>query len=142
MGQARRQGGAYYEAPMPNMIDYNAIIVDGDPDALLIAASQVGAAIKRVKNSQIRGIFFTVRQIQLNWPANRQRAYRDAVLLRPRIGYAAERNDLAGLDEVLSDALAKVSDPDNAVAQRRFGHFVEFFEAIIAYHKMNGGRDK
>lgn len=120
--------------------NYEAIIVNGDVDKLVSAAEAIGGEIRQVKSAQIRGIFATVRQIQLNWSTDPQQAYREAILLKPRIGYSASRNNLQGLDQVLIDALGYVKGtPDEQRA--RYMNFVNFFEAIVAYHKMHGGRN-
>ncbi len=130
------QMGSGVSLPSPN---YDAIIVKGDVDEMVKVAQEVSKAIGRVKNSQIRGIFATVRQIQLSWGTNTisaEKAYRDAVLLKPRLSYSAARNDLSGLDIILVGALNMVKGtPD----QRKtyFTNFVNFFEAIVAYHYAN-----
>lgn len=128
-------GGGSRQLPQP---DYDAIILHGDVDKLVAAAEQVGEAVRKVKSSQIRGIFASVRQIQLNWSTNERKAYRDAILLKPRIAYTAARNDLAGLDRVLIEALSRVKGAE-AERRERFMRFVDFFEAIVAYHKQKGG---
>jgi CRISPR-associated protein Csm2 len=124
---------------LPN-VDYKTIVVDGNVDALVTTAESVGKAIKEVKNSQLRGLFASVRQIQLGWDTDPERAYRSAMLLRPRIAYAASRNSLYGLDTVLIESLRQVGG-DRQQARRRFMNFVDFFEAIVAYHKASGGKN-
>jgi CRISPR-associated protein Csm2 len=131
------RGGNQDRLPQPN---YEAIITNGNVDELVKAAQDIGGSIGQVKSSQIRGIFATVRQIQLNWSTDPRKAYRDAILLKPRIGYSASRNELHGLDQVLIDALGYVKGSDEE-RKARFMNFVDFFEAIVAYHKMQGGRN-
>ncbi len=135
-GRAEAGGG------LPH-VDYKAIVVDGNVDVLVTTAEAVGKAIKDVKNSQLRGIFATVRQIQLGWDTDAERAYRSAMLLRPRIAYAASRNQretLQGLDIVLIESLRQVGG-DRQQARRRFMNFVDFFEAIVAYHKASSDKN-
>ena len=136
----------------PSLADYQKIINDGNADVFVDCASKIGKNIAQVKSSQLRGIFASARQIQINWPngdsskwdaetvQKANDSYRQAVLLRPRIGYAGSRNSLFGLDEILMEALKQVSG-SHAERRQRFTHFVDFFEAIVAYHKMNGGRN-
>jgi CRISPR-associated protein Csm2 len=133
-GHATRNAGA---SARP---DYEAIIARGDVDKLVEVADAIGRDIGQVKSSQIRGIFATVRQIQLNWSTAPEQAYRDAILLKPRIGYSAARNDLRGLDRYLIDALAYVKGTPEE-RRVRYMNFVNFLEAIVAYHKMNGGKN-
>lgn len=129
-------------ATLPHLgsTDYERIIGEGDPDMIVDKANQIGDAVREVKSSQIRGIFATVRQIQLSWDTNPNKAYRSAVLLKPRIAYSAKRNDLFGLDGVLVTALDHVKGDNDAERRKRFNHFTEFFEAIVAYHKVHGGK--
>ncbi len=128
-------GGSPRRLPQP---DYDAIILRGDVDNLVAAAEEIGEAVWQVKSSQIRGIFASVRQIQLNWSTNEQKAYRDAILLKPRIAYTAARNDLSGLNVILIEALNRVKGSEDE-RRERFMRFVDFFEAIVAYHKQKGG---
>lgn len=128
-------GGGSRRLPQP---DYDAIIARGDVDALVAAAEEIGEVVRQVKSSQIRGIFASVRQIQLNWSTNEQKAYRDAILLKPRIAYTAARNNLSGLDGILIEALNRVKGSEDE-RRERFMRFVDFFEAIVAYHKQKGG---
>ena len=127
--------------------DFDAIIGKDDVDALVKAAQAIGkATAARVTSSQIRNIFSTVRQIQLRWPlgadeAAQKTAYRQAMMLKPQIHYAAARNKdrIAPLDEYLVGALDYVGKGTPEQRRERFMRFVDFFEAIVAYHKYEGG---
>ena len=124
--------------------DLRKIIVVGDAEATVAAAKQLGDDLARsLTTSQIRGIFGTVRRIEMSWPENAspeqaRRARRDLVLLKPKMAYQAKRERGQGvqmLAGVLSDGIDLVEDD-----RTRFGYFVDFFEAILAYHKAAGGR--
>ncbi len=130
------------------------IIVDGDNEALIAAAEGIGRALAtefRLTTSQVRGIFGTVRQIEMDWLQSRRagtaesaeqnererRAKRELALLKPRIAYQAKRERGQGvgqLSQVLIPAIDLVNDNPN-----NFRNFVDFFEAILAYHRANGG---
>ncbi len=83
-----------------------------------------------------------------------RRALRELTLLKPRLAYAASRNPVVRhLADVLTPAIDGVLDgidfkPDardtwlaiNKLALQRFGRFLDFFEAILAYHRAAGGR--
>jgi CRISPR-associated protein Csm2 len=141
---SRRDRDQQPAVPIPDKATIEHIIAQGDPEVLVKWAEDIGKAIARqVTSSQIRNIFGTARQIQLRWPNDPQAAYRDAVLLRPKLGYFAKRERGRGMEDlrrVLSPALEVMSqtkDPDEQ--RKRFNHFVDFFEAILAYHKAYGG---
>ena len=131
--------------------DVPAIIGDETQSELLVKQAQlIGGKIKSdVTTSQVRNIFGPVRQIQLRWraetPQNEaERAFRQVMLLRPKLAYQAKRANKSGfydLEKILGAAIeeiGKARDPQERHA--RFRRFVEFFEAILAYHTAAGGR--
>ncbi len=128
----------------PSRADLSAIIVDGDAEKTVSVAEQLGGELARqLTTSQIRNIFGTVRRIEMNWPEHAtdeeaRRARRDLVLLKPKMAYQAKRERGQGvkiLTGILSDCIDLVGNN-----RQRFGNFVDFFEAILAYHKAAGGR--
>jgi CRISPR-associated protein Csm2 len=107
-------------------------------------AQRLAKALKaaELKSSQIRNVFGQVRQIEMSWPLGdeqssyAEQAYRDLILLKPKLAYQAERVPaVVGLAEVLSAGIDLVNG--NRVY---FQRFVDFFEAILAYHKAEGGK--
>lgn len=62
----------------------------------------------------------------------------ELLLLKPKLAYAAAKpgakKGIIDLKEVLSTAIDNVDDAD------KFKNFVNFFEAILAYHRAAGGR--
>ncbi len=130
-----------------NKHDLRAIIVEGNAELMVKEAEALGKGLARqLTTSQIRNIFGTVRRIEMNWPASpkteterkrAQKARRDLLLLKPKMAYQAKRERGKGiqiLTEVLSDAIDLVEGEHD-----RFQNFVDFFEAILAYHKAFGG---
>ena len=130
-----------------NASDLQSIIVKGDARVTVEQAKELGDALARqLSTNQIRNIFGTVRRIQMNWPeepgtdADRQRALRaqrELLLLKPKMAYQAKRERGRGvgiLTDVLSEAIDLVGND-----RQRFQYFVDFFEAILAYHKAAGG---
>lgn len=131
------------------------IIQEGNAQELVIKAEELGNIFGKkkkrgndavVSTSQIRAIFGTVRQIEMNWPPpevtadadKAQKAQRDLTLLKPKVVYRAARENTPefyqfadmmnqGIDLVLADGQQ---------TRQRFGHFVDFLEAILAYHKV------
>jgi len=129
--------------------DLRTIITDQNgAQALVQWADQLGRDLKEMglTTSQIRALFGEVRQIQGQWGMggeNRQRAARRLILLKPKMAYRARRERGRAVQElvdVLRPALdLVVAEKDAATQDLDFKRFVEFFEAILAYHKAYGG---
>lgn len=124
------------------------IIIQGD--AVLSAqktvewAQRLAKALKvaDLKSSQLRNIFGQVRQIEMSWPLNDEKsgyagqANRDLILLKPKLAYQAERvSAVVALAEVLATGIDLVEGN-----RTYFQRFVDFFEAVLAYHKAEGGK--
>ena len=127
------------------------IIVEGNAVVLVNEAQSFGASMKTngLTKSQIRSVFGTVRQIQAGWDANEHgQNMRQVLLLKPRLAYqGARESKVQPLADVLSEAIGMVAATDGvsadqviAVQRTRFGHFVDLFEAILAYHTAAGGK--
>lgn len=114
---------------------------------LVTTAEALGSKLKELnlKSSQIRTIFGTVRQIEMSWmldgtdPAKQTTSMRKAttqlVLLKPKMAYQAMRNEpVKPLADILSRSIDLVGEN-----RENFQRFVDFFEAILAYHKAKGG---
>ncbi|HEY86012.1 MAG TPA: type III-A CRISPR-associated protein Csm2, partial [Chloroflexi bacterium] len=95
-------------------------------------------ARQQLTTNQIRAIFGEVRRIEGDWKIDPKRANKNLILLKPKMAYRAKKEQRSrGVGELVS-----VLDPAiNLVAgkQKNFTRFVEFFEAILAYHKAAGG---
>lgn len=132
------------------------IIRSGDVAELVSTAEALGQALVRpLSSNQIRTIFGEVRQIEANWPPyheglseeNREKAkdaYRKTVLLRPKLAYQASRDRGGGVErlrEALDPCLEAIqAAPTDRERKLYFDRFVDFFEAILAYHKAAGGK--
>ncbi|MBX5492557.1 MAG: type III-A CRISPR-associated protein Csm2 [Chloroflexi bacterium] len=133
--------------PTPSPAEVRAIIVEGDAETLVQVAERVGRALvkERLTTSQIRAFFGAVREIEMSWPPTgadpdtTRARQRELLLLRPKLAYQAARASgqaVERLRAVLDPAIAEVRGD-----RQRFQHFVDFFEAILAYHRAAGGRD-
>ena len=140
--------------PPPDPALIRAIIVDGDPEKLVDLAETIGKTVAKqyLSTNQIRNVYGTVRQIQLRWDTNPGKSYREAVLLRPKIAYYAEKEKKASrkkttgmetLQVILEPAIRLLSEADLTDDQRktRYNYFTDFFEAIVAYHRKYGGTE-
>jgi len=152
-GQPRSQGPSSFQAPTKDELD--AIIVQGDPLRLIETAERLGRDLARphgnprsndaLATSQIRSIFGKVRELEMHvrsLPSDvtelPEHIHRELQLLRPKLAYQAARAQGKGvkwLQETLEPAIQLVQRD-----RQRFRHFVDFFEAILAYHKAYGGQ--
>ena len=128
--------------PKPSQDQLKTIITNAEGAQTLVECAEgIGKALaNNLKTSQIRIIFGEVRRIEGDWKTNPQRANRSLILLKPKMAYQAKRSQdrkdrgVNDLVSVLTPAIDCVqSDKDN------FSRFVNFFEAILAYHKAHGG---
>lgn len=122
-GQGQRRG---YTLP-DNVIEHG-----GEP--LVKAAENLGRSLKDngLKTSQIRKVYTAVKKIQ--WGGFDQN---QLIMLKPKLAYAAARHrPVERLRDALTIAIDKVGNDEN-----KFQNFVDFFEAILAYHKAAGGRE-
>ncbi len=134
----------------------NIIKGQGDKDSegsknsakLLVQEAEVfGKVIKNggLTTAQIRNIFGTVKKLEnkLAQRDNKDENFKSKIgdpliLLKPKLAYAAARHKgkpgLTALTNVLSDAIDLVKSKED------FERFVNFFEAILAYHRAAGGK--
>lgn len=87
----------------------------------------------KLTTSQLRNIFGEVKRLHLQMRFDRRRL----LLLKPRLRYMAARHGLGAkaLRTVLEKGIDEVED-----SEQKFNRFVEFFEAILCYHKAAGGK--
>lgn len=119
------------------------IVANGDAKTLVAEAEQFANSVGReLTTNQIRAIFGSVRQIEFNYGED---AERRLILLKPKMQYRASREGRRGgalkaLADTLGEAIDIVTAADGDQQRERFGYFVDFFEAILAYHKVAGGK--
>jgi CRISPR-associated protein Csm2 len=138
------------------------VIAKDDPKALVELTEKYGKhlADARLATSQIRSIFGSVRQMESRWYDDKQRnqGIRDLLMLKPKLAYQEVRhkpqrredpNAVGMLRAMLEPAIDAVIDPgedhnteEDGDNQKRFRRFMEYFEALLAYHKAYGGADK
>ena len=118
------------------------IMTADESGADLVTFAQQTADIL-VKNnltrSQIRTIFTEVRQIEALWPG--QEAVRRLTMLKPKLAYQAARSGpVSHLRDVLTEAIDLVVKAPVDKQNECFQRFVDLFEAILAYHRSQGGK--
>lgn len=155
-GRPGGPGQQPYRFPGVSEEELRQIIVAGDPVKLVEVAERVGKELAQpagrrthpdaLATSQIRSIFGKVRELDMQLRAGAsaehdqldEGIYRELHLLRPKLAYQAERAPGQGvrhLQQVLEPAIKLVER-----SRVRFQHFVDFFEAVLAYHKAYGGQ--
>ncbi len=131
------------------MTDMNVVITDESGQKLVDEAKRLAEQIYRtLKASQVRKIFTEVRKIEALWEQDekRQMAVHRLVMLKPKLAYQEKRQERRGsspmkpLSTALISAIDIVANETNTEKQNEyFRRFIEFFEAVLAYHKYFGG---
>ena len=105
--------------------------------ALVDAAEKLGPRLYKngLTTNQIRNVYGMVKRMELQMPDFDPDAL---LLLKPKLAYAAARAKEAGARE-LRDVLSWAID-EVGTDRKHFERLVDFFEAILAYHKAAGGR--
>lgn len=137
-----RRGG-YQQQPRQEAPSYtvdhpiqSAWFTSGADSDLVKYAEQAGKDLvsNKLTNSQIRRIYGEVKRIQMGqWEKNKSSFY----LLKPKVAYAYGRDKSAGMKifkEIFDDSFQYVSD------NKSYENFCNFMEAILAYHRANGGK--
>jgi len=155
MSNVRGQTGEQLARELAPPEKLKLIITGKTPEAiqtLIEVAESIGRHLARnVTTSQIRNIFGTVRTIEQDVKTLEDdqqlpiQVQRDLQMLRPKLAYqygrVQGRDDdpqkaaMGALTGILSEAIALVGSD-----VRRFRNFMDFFEAILAYHRRYGGR--
>lgn len=129
---------AFNEQILRSIITSESQTEEQSAELLVKWAERLGAIFQAtdLTTSQIRNFFGEVLAIQQIGFSN-SKAKRRFVLLIPKLEYAVGKEKKKGLEylkDVLVAGINLVQDK-----QMNFDHFVEFFEAILAYHKAYGG---
>lgn len=133
------------------MADMNAVITDTTGQKLVSEAKNLAERIyKNLKASQVRKVFTEVRKIEALWEQEDKRgaALRRLVMLKPKLAYQEKRQErrdgspMKPLSTALTSAIDIVANEKNTEKQDTyFRNFIEFFEAVLAYHKYLGGQN-
>jgi len=111
-------------------------IISGDGRELVETSRMLGKDLAKLEltTSRIRNIFNEVKKMQMkgfDW--------NKLLLLKPKLAYMAARpgakEGARKMRDVLTVAIDKVNNDE-----KRFENFVNFFEAILAYHRGAGGK--
>lgn len=120
-------------------LQYNSEWITKEADGKLVEyAEDSGKFMARNKltNSKIRSIYGEIKRIQMGEFEKEKSAF---ILLKPKVAYALgrdENNEGLKLFKLIFDRSSQ-----DVVDQKSFINFCNFMEAILAYHKANGGKD-
>jgi CRISPR-associated protein Csm2 len=95
--------------------------------------------VRDVSTSQIRNAYGTVKKLEMQSVFD-NKAYRELLLLKPKLAYARGRSSKKETFKKLEDALSAGIDAVDVKQPETFKRFCNFFEAILAYHKAHGGK--
>lgn len=121
-----------------------------DKDAIIYAENfGIELVNNHLTTSQIRLFFGEIKRIEMRG-LNATNAESSLLLLKPKLAYAEIRKSgvstnagkaAKAVREILSIGIDTVLDGNNEeIKEQRFQNFISFFEAIIAYHRANGGK--
>jgi CRISPR-associated protein Csm2 len=110
-------------------------------DMVLFAEKLAIDIASHISTSQIRNAYGTVKKLEMQSEFNNQ-SLRQLLLLKPKLAYARGRADKSKREafEKLEGVLSAAIDAVEVKQPETFKRFCNFFEAILAYHKANGGK--
>ena len=123
---------------MPEVRFNPAWITEQADKSLVEFAEREGAFMARsgLTNSKIRSIYGEIKRIQMGTFEEEKSAF---YLLKPKVAYALGREPknegLKRFKQIFDDCYDKVID------EKSFKNFCNVLEAILAYHRANGGKD-
>lgn len=106
-------------------------------EEFVIFAEKAGKfmAENKLTNSKIRSIYGEIKRIQMAKDFNTEKA--SFYLLKPKVAYALGRdknNEGLKLFKLIFDRASK-----DVIDKKSYNNFCNLIEAILAYHKANGG---
>lgn len=92
----------------------------------------------KLTTSQIRNIFTIAKKMQMK---GGEPKWEEFILLKPKIAYMTRKTGSNRGSQVLGDILIEAVDAAyQGKEQSYFKNFMDFFEAILAYHVSYGGK--
>lgn len=90
----------------------------------------------KLTNSQIRRIYGEIKRIQMGTYEKNKSSF---FLLKPKVAYAYGQSNNRGM-KIFKDIFDKASS--YVRDDKSYDNFCNFMEAILAYHKANGGNNE
>jgi len=135
---SKQQAGELARKQFERLIYDSVWIVNGADEKLVIYAEEAGKFMAKsgLTNSKIRSIYGEIKRIQMGEFEKEKSSF---YLLKPKVAYALGRDDknegLILFKLIFDKCSADVKD------KKTYINFCNFVEAILAYHKANGGKD-
>lgn len=109
-------------------------IIGGDVEKLVKTARSIARMLvqKKVKSTQIRKAYTPIAGLTTYDEGAKRQLY----MMLPRLAYQSKRH--GGLAPLLKVCERAVELIDNS---EKLEHFKDFFEAVVAYHRAEGGED-
>ena len=113
-------------------------ITEGADEDLVVFAEQKGKELKDggLTNAKIRSIYGEIKRIQGS--KNFEKSKSSFYLLKPKVAYAAGREPgnrgLKLFKQIFDESYKYVND------DKTYNNFCNLMEAILAYHRANGGK--
>lgn len=126
---------------------HTMMTADESGKELVELAEQLAKTLVRngLTRSQIRNIFTEVRQIEAMWQMGGEHkadALRRLNMLKPKLSYQTARtSSVRDLQNALCEAIDEVEKAPAGQKDQMFSRFMDFFEAVLAYHRAEGGRN-
>lgn len=130
------------------MTIHTMMTADESGKELVELAQQLAQTLVRngLTRAQIRNIFTEVRQIEAMWQmggTHKVDALRRLNMLKPKLAYQTARS--SSVKELATNLAAAIDEvekaPDEKSKDKTFERFMDFFEAVLAYHRAEGGRN-
>ncbi|MEW6772696.1 MAG: type III-A CRISPR-associated protein Csm2 [Bacteroidota bacterium] len=121
----------------------NEWITHAPDDKMITFCDKIAKYLKEKKltTNQIRNFFSEVVRIKENGILKNRTEF---LMLKPKIAYAAKRAGEEGafvFQKIMTKAIELTYEAENdQKLQERFKNFHALFEAILAYHKVHGGK--
>jgi CRISPR-associated protein Csm2 len=120
-------------------LQYNPEWITKEADRTLVEYAESSGkfmARNKLTNSKIRSIYGEIKRIQMGEFDKEKAAF---ILLKPKVAYALGRDDKNEGLKLFKLIFDRSSQDVND--RKSFINFCNFMEAILAYHKANGGKD-
>jgi CRISPR-associated protein Csm2 len=97
------------------------------------------ALCRELTTSQIRNVFGELKRIQMK---TFDLAKTSFLLLKPKMAYAAARDNKRGLQQLVKvfNKAHETVDVSGVNGPKHFQNLMDFMESILAYHKAYGGK--